>query len=115
MEKRLHVGNLEYATTNEELEKLFSSEGTVVSAKVIRTLEGKSKGFGFVEMETEEEAAKAVEKYDKSSHRDRILSVSGAKPQVHRGFDGGRRGGPRHDRKPKEDLNSKLRRLRKKF
>ena len=39
MEKRLHVGNLEYSTTNEELEKLFSSEGTVTSAKVIRTLE----------------------------------------------------------------------------
>ena len=114
MEKRLNVGNLEYSTTNEELEKLFSSEGTVTTAKVIRTLEGKSKGFGFVEMETVEEATKAAEKYDQSNYKDRILSVSSAKPQVHRGFDGGRRG-QRQDRKPRDDLNSKLRRLRKKF
>ena len=55
MNKRLYVGNLGYSTTNEDLEKLFSSEGIVTSAKVIRSMEGKSKGFGFVEMETEEE------------------------------------------------------------
>ena len=66
MNKRLHVGNLEYSTTNEELEELFASEGNVISAKVIRRLDGKSKGFGYVEMETEDEATKAIEKLNQS-------------------------------------------------
>ncbi|MCD4670666.1 MAG: RNA-binding protein, partial [Actinomycetia bacterium] len=51
MNKRLHLGNLEYSNTDEILKELFSSEGNVTSAKVIRRLDGKSKGFGFVEME----------------------------------------------------------------
>ena len=80
MNRRLYIGNLEYSTTNEELEKLFSSEGSVTSAKVIRRLDGKSKGFGFVEMDTEEEASKAIEKYDQSSFKDRTIFVNEAKP-----------------------------------
>jgi len=112
--KRLHIGNLDYSTTNEELEKLFSSVGNLASVKVIRTLDGKSKGFGFVEMETEDEASKAIEKYNESSFKDRTIFVNEAKPQLNRPFNGDKRR-QKFDRKPKDDLNSKLRRLRKKF
>lgn len=114
MNKRLHIGNLDYSTTNEELEKLFSSVGNMTSVKVIRTLDGKSKGFGFVEMETEDEAAKAIEKYNESSFKERTIFVNEAKPQLNRPFNGDKRR-QKFDRKPKDDLNSKLRRLRKKF
>jgi len=112
--KKLYVGNLEYSTTNEELEKLFSSEGSVTSAKVIRSLDGKSKGFGFVEMENEEEASKAMEKYNQSSFKDRTIFVNEARPQINRSFSEDRRR-HKYDRKPQDDLNSKLRRLRKRF
>jgi RNA recognition motif-containing protein len=109
--KRLHVGNLEYSTTNEDLEKLFSSEGTVLDVKVIRTLEGKSKGFGFVEMETEEEANKAMEKYNKSVFKDRTIFVSEARPMLN-GNSRRVRGRYRSDKKSEGDLNSKLKSIR---
>jgi len=112
--KRLHIGNLAYSITNEELGELFSSEGSVISAKVIRRLDGKSKGFGFVEMETEEEASKAIEKYNESSFKDRTIFVNEARPHIIRNFDENRRG-YRRNMKSRDDLNSKLRRLRKKF
>lgn len=114
MNKRLYVGNLEYSITNEDLEKLFSSEGSVTSAKVIRSLDGRSKGFGFVEMETEEEASKAMGKYNQSSLKDRTIWVNEARPQTNRGFGENRRG-HNYNRKPQNDLNSKLRRLRKRY
>ena len=74
------MGNLEYSTTNEELGELFSSEGNVVSAKVIRRLDGKSKGFGYVEMETEDEAVKAIEKLNQTEFKSRTIYVNEAKP-----------------------------------
>lgn len=116
MNKRLHVGNLEYSITNEDLEKLFSSEGIVINVKVIRTLEGKSKGFGFVEMETEEEANKAIEKYNKSVFKDRTIFVNEARPHINRDSGGGR-GRYRHNKKSEGDLNSKLKsiRIKKKY
>lgn len=114
MNKRLYIGNLEYSTTNEELEKLFSSEGSVTSVKIIRSLDGKSKGFGFVEMETGEEAFKAMEKYNQSTFKDRTIFVNEAKPQINRSFGEDRRR-YKYDRKPQDDLNSKLRRLRKRY
>jgi RNA recognition motif-containing protein len=114
LSKRLYVGNLAYSITNEELGELFSSEGNVASAKIIRRLDGKSKGFGFVEMETEEEASKAIEKYNQSSFKDRTIFVNEAKPQRIRSFNENRRGYKRNI-KLQDDLNSKLRRLRKKF
>jgi len=58
----LFIGNLEYSTKNEDLRELFSSEGSVTYAKEIGTLEGKLKDFGFVEMETDGEASKAIVK-----------------------------------------------------
>jgi cold-inducible RNA-binding protein len=114
MNKRLYIGNLSYSITNKELEELFSSEGNVISVKVIRRLDGKSKGFGFVEMETEEEASRAIEKYNESDFKDRMIYVDEAKPRKQRNIfiEKGRN---RFNRKPGNDLNSKLRRLRKRF
>jgi RNA recognition motif-containing protein len=111
--KRLYVGNLAYSITDEELGELFSSEGSVTSTKVIRRLDGKSKGFGFVEMETAEEAFKAIKKFNQSSFKDRTIFVDEAQPQRIRSFNENRRGYKR--RIDQDDLNSKLRRLRKKF
>jgi RNA recognition motif-containing protein len=109
------VGNLEYSTTNEELEELFASEGNVISAKVIRRLDGKSKGFGYVEMETEDEATKAIEKLNQFEFKNRTIYVNEAKPMSNRhDFDrGNRRGG--YKSRNRDDLNSKLRKLRKRF
>lgn len=116
MNKRLYIGNLEYSVTDEELEKLFSTEGSVTSVKVIRSLDGRSKGFGFVEMETEEEASKAIEKYNQSTLKDRTIWVNEARPQtqINKRFDDNRRGYS-YNRRPQNDLNSKLRRLRKRY
>ena len=110
MNKRLHVGNLEYSITNEDLERLFSSEGIVTDVKVIRTLEGKSKGFGFVEMDTEEEATRAIEKYNNTVFKDRTIFVNEAKTQTNKDFGNGRR---RYKyNKNNDDLNSKLKNIR---
>gem|GEM_PF-227326 len=108
---KLYVGNLEYSIKDEDLEKLFSSEGSVTSVKIIRDMEGNSKGFGFVEMETEEEAAKVIEKYNKSIFKDRSIFVNEARPQVNRGFSGDR-GGNNYDKRSKDDLNAKLKSIR---
>ncbi|MBC8386831.1 MAG: RNA-binding protein [Actinobacteria bacterium] len=96
------------------MKELFSSEGSVTYVKVIRTLEGKSKGFGFVEMETEEAAIKTIKKYNQSSLRGRIILVNEAKHQVNRSFSGNSRR-YKYNRNPNDELNSKLRRLRKRY
>lgn len=116
MNKRLYVGNLEYSISNEDLEKLFSSEGSVTYTKVIRSMEDNSKCIGFVEMETEEEATKAIEKYNKSIFKDRTILVNEARLQLNKDFSEDR-GRYKYDKKPKDDLNSKLRsiRIKKKF
>jgi len=111
--KRLYIGNLEYSVTDEDLKELFSGEGSVVYTKVIRRLDCKSKGFGFVEMETEEEATKAIEKLDQSNFKDRTIVVNEAKPQKSRGFEGNTRSSS-YRSSFKDDLNSKLRRIRRK-
>jgi RNA recognition motif-containing protein len=123
--KRLYVGNLDYATEGKDLEELFASEGTVVYAKVITGPDGRSRGFGFVEMETEGQAQKALEKFNKYSFKDRTLVVNEARVIEKRSFGGDDRrpqgdrpqgDRPQGDRfKGKEDLNFKLRKLRKKF
>lgn len=81
MATKLYVGGLPYSTTNEELEAEFSKAGTVVSANVIfDKMSGRSKGFGFVEMSTEEEAAKAIEMLNGQEMGGRTISVSEARP-----------------------------------
>ncbi len=85
MGKKLFVGGLPFATTSEELEKLFADAGTVESANVITDrMTGRSRGFGFVEMSSDEEAKAAVEKLNGNKVGDRDIVVSEAKPREER-------------------------------
>jgi len=95
MEKRLYVGNLPFDTSEDDLHQLFSAHGQIVSAKLITDMEtGRSRGFGFVEMSTEDEAKAAIEKMNKAKVGDRELTVNEARPRPERtGGGGGSRGG----------------------
>lgn len=86
MATKLFIGSLPYSTTDEELEQLFAAEGTVASAKVIFDREtGRSKGFGFVEFENDDEAKAAIQKLDGTEFGGRKLVVNEARPQQPRG------------------------------
>lgn len=103
MAKKLFVGGLPYTTTDDDLKAHFSQAGTVVSAQIITDkFTGRSKGFGFVEMSSDEEADKAIETLNQSDLGGRSLSVNEARPKTEgtrgggRGFGGGGgRGGSR--------------------
>ncbi len=105
MGKKLYVGNLSYSTTDESLNGAFAAFGTVASARVIMDREtGRSKGFGFVEMASDEEAIKAVAAMDGQDLDGRNLKVAEAKPMEGGGGSrggsggGGFGGGPRSPR-----------------
>jgi RNA recognition motif-containing protein len=90
--KKLYCGNLSYDVSSSDLEQMFSEFGNVVSAQVIQDREtGRSKGFGFVEMESDEEAASAISALDGTEQGGRSIKVNEAKPREPRG--GGYRGG----------------------
>lgn len=94
MGTKLYVGSLPYSTTEQQLNELFSQYGTVQSAKVITDrYTGQSRGFGFVEMATGEEAQKAIAALNGSSLGGRTLVVNEARPQEKRPFGGGGGGG----------------------
>ena len=94
MSKKLYVGNLPYSATDESLTETFSACGSVQSAKIIMDRDsGRSKGFAFVEMSTESEAAEAINKLNGSQMDGRAMNVSEAKPQAPR--DNNRGGGGR--------------------
>ena len=94
MGKKLYVGNLPFSATDEALQAHFSQAGTVESAKVIMDRDsGRSKGFGFVEMASDEEAAKAISQFNGQEYQGRPLTVAEAKPQPPREGGGGGRGG----------------------
>src|ERR687893_817596 len=100
MTTKLYVGNLSFHTTSEDLREHFSQAGTVESASIIEDREtGRSRGFGFVEMATPEEAAAAIEKFNGKEVDGRNLTVNEAKPKTDRGGGGG--GGGRNDREPR--------------
>ncbi len=81
MAKKLFVGNLAYAITDDQLTQIFSAYGTVVSAKVISDrFSGRSKGFGFVEFTKDEEAAAAMQALDGSDQEGRNMVVKEANP-----------------------------------
>lgn len=85
MGKKLFVGGLPYETTDGELEKLFSDIGQVESATVITDRNtGRSRGFGFVEMASEDDAAKAIEKLNGSEVGGRNIVVAEARPREER-------------------------------
>lgn len=85
MNKKLYVGNLLFEVNENDLKDLFSQAGKVVSSTVIRFHDGKSKGFGFVEMENEEEAKKAIEVLNGQDFKGRKLVVAEARPLRPRG------------------------------
>lgn len=92
MATKLYVGNLSFRTTQEDLRELFAQAGTVESASVIEDREtGRSRGFGFVEMATQEEAMAAIEQFNGKEFNGRNLTVNEARPRTEGG--GGRGGG----------------------
>ncbi len=96
MNNKLYVGNLPYSATDATLSDLFAQAGTVTSASVISDkMSGRSKGFGFVEMSTPEEAQAAIAKFHGQEFEGRALTVSEARPKEDRprGDFGGNRGG----------------------
>ena len=102
MSKKLYVGNLAFQTTNMDLQQLFGQAGTVESAQIIEDRDtGRSKGFAFVEMSTEAEAAAAIEQFNGKEVGGRALKVNEARPKENRsggggggrGFGGNRGGG----------------------
>lgn len=85
MNKKLFVGGLPYATTDEELKTHFSAAGNVISAQIVMDrMTGRSKGFGFVEMETDAEASKAIEMFNGQDFGGRSLAVNEARPKTER-------------------------------
>jgi len=92
MAKKLYVGGLSYSTTEDTLKETFSQAGTVETATVINDkLSGRSKGFGFVEMSTDEEAQKAIDMLNGKELDGRTLTVNEARPMA--------------DRPPRRDFN----------
>lgn len=92
MASKLYVGGLPYSTTDQELEELFATYGTVVSAKVITDKEtNRSRGFGFVEIESSEDAQKAIQALHESDFGGRKIIVNEARPREDKPNFGGNR------------------------
>lgn len=90
MGKKIYVGNIPFKATEEDIKELFSQNGEVESAKIITDAHsGQSKGFGFVEMVTEQDAQKAITALNGAAFMERTLSVAEAKPQAPREGRGG--------------------------
>jgi len=91
MSKRVYVGNLAYSVSSSDLRQLFAPFGTVQSAEVISDrATGQSKGFGFVEMASDEQAEAAIAALNGKDHAGRPLTVNEARPREERGNRGGR-------------------------
>ncbi len=94
MAKKLYVGNLSYDMSQDDLRAMFEEHGTVDSAQIIMDREtGRSKGFGFVEMASEDEAQAAISALNGKQAGGRTLTVNEARPREDRGGGGGRGGG----------------------
>ena len=93
MGKKLYVGNLAFQTTSQDLQDLFAQAGTVESAQIIEDRDtGRSKGFAFVEMSTDDEAAAAIDQFNGKEVGGRMLKVNEARPRENRSGGGGGRG-----------------------
>jgi|SRR5436309_3499668 len=96
MATKLYVGNLPFQTTSDDLRDHFAQAGNVESAQVVEDrMTGRSRGFGFVEMTTPEEAAAAIEQFNGKDFNGRNLTVNEARPRTDRGPGGGYGGGNR--------------------
>src|SRR6185503_13031187 len=94
MTMKLYVGNLSFSTSSQDLQELFAAAGTVESASVVEDRDtGRSRGFGSVEMSSQEEATKAIEQFNGKEVNGRSLTVNEAKPRENRAGGGGGRGG----------------------
>ena len=94
MNKNLYVGNLSYKITDDDLKSNFSEAGEVASVTIIKDkFTGQSKGFGFVEMKTEEGAAEAIKKFNGGTLDGKSIVVNEARPKKEFGAGGGNRGG----------------------
>jgi RNA recognition motif-containing protein len=95
MAKKLYVGNLSYQVTQEQVRALFEQAGEVADVALITDRDtGRPKGFGFVEMQTEDGAAEAIKRFNGYQFENRALTVNEARPREERsgsGFGGGRR------------------------
>jgi RNA recognition motif-containing protein len=90
MNKKIYVGGLAYSVTDSQLQQLFAAHGTVESAKVIMDRDtDRSRGYGFVEMSTQEEAEKAIAALNGTVHEGRNITVNISKPREDRGSSGG--------------------------
>ncbi len=93
MNKKLYVGGLPYSVTDEQLQEMFTAHGAVESAKVITDkFTDNSRGFGFVEMSTQQEAEKAIEALNGTEHQGRTLTVNMSRPREDRSRGGGKSG-----------------------
>ena len=93
MGRKVYVGNLSYEVTDADLQQLYASHGSVVSATVVMDrMTGRSKGFGFVEMSADAEAQAAINALNGQDLKGRALTVNEAKPREDRGGGGGGRG-----------------------
>jgi RNA recognition motif-containing protein len=96
MGSNIYVGGLPFSTTDAQLQEIFSAHGTVESARVITDkFTGRSRGFGFVEMSSSEEAQRAIQALNGTDLEGRSLTVNEARPQERRSGFGGDRGGQR--------------------
>jgi RNA recognition motif-containing protein len=90
MAKNIYVGNLSWECTADDLLAMFEEHGAVTRAQVVTDREtGRSRGFGFVEMERDEEAQKAIDALNGQTHQGRALTVNEARPREERGGGGG--------------------------
>jgi cold-inducible RNA-binding protein len=90
MSMKLYVGNLSFQTSSEDLQELFAQAGTVESASVVEDREtGRSRGFGFVEMASNEEGQAAIQQFNGKEVNGRNLNVNEARPREDRGGRGG--------------------------
>lgn len=100
MSRKIYVGGLPYSTTDGQLEEIFATHGAVESARVITDkFTGRSRGFGFVEMGSDDEAQKAIDTLNGTEIEGRTLTVNEARPQERRPGGGGGGGGGFGDRR----------------
>lgn len=106
MATKLYVGNLPFSANEEQLRKIFEEAGEIVSIQIITDkFTNKSRGFGFIEMATQEGANEAIKRFNGHSMNDRALVVNEARPREERSGSGGSRAGG--DRRPRSNYGDR--------